>query len=179
MTELCIQNGIPTHYFRIESKHTFQSTKKVNILWNITLYLHNSGGFRCVQLFYLSWYQVKTSAKHDRCGMKLCQNCQEFSWWEFLSETSLPTALLDVLLVIFSGQWAVIFKRYCNKGKRPSRSHSGEVFAIQGFYLTQPVSPQLCWEGSHQENSDGSMIWLSEIQSLSVQDDVLQSRLQK
>lgn len=144
VTELWIQNGIPTHYFRMECKHSenghiFQSTKKVNTLGNITLHLHNSGCFGCVQLFTCPHTEVKTSAKHDRCGMKLCQSCQEFSWWEFLSETSsLPTALLDILLVMISGQWAAIFKWFFNFQK---------ILQQRKETIMQPPCRSLCHTG--------------------------------
>lgn len=125
-----------------ENVHIFQSTKKANTLGNITLYPHNSGGFGCVH-FYLPWYRSENLChEQDSCGMKLCQSCQEFSWWEFHSETSSPpTALLDVLLVIISGQWAAIFKRFCNRGKRPSCSHPAGASAMQGLHFDPACQP--------------------------------------
>lgn len=162
MIELWIENGILTHYFGMECKHSenvpiFLSTKKKNIHWGISQNTYITQGVLDVCSFFTCPdTEVKTSANHDRCGMKPCQSCQEFSWWEFLSETSSqPTALLDVLLVIISGQWAAIFKRLCSKGKRPSCSHPAEASATQGLSFDHTCQPAALLRGK----SAGEQWW--------------------
>lgn len=127
-------------------------------LWGISHYTYITQGVLDVYSF-LTWpnTEVKTSAKHDRCGMKLCQSCQEFFYGEnFFPETSpLPTALLDALLVIISGQWAAIFRRFCNNGKRSSSSHPAEASATQGLYFDPACQPTALLRGE----SAGEQWW--------------------
>lgn len=80
----CHSSGVPCPLLLLPFLWQLQLNFDVNSVSHITLYLHTSGFFGCVELSPLSDMEVKSSVKHSRCGMKLFQSRQKLSWWEFL-----------------------------------------------------------------------------------------------
>ena len=77
--------------------------------------------------------EVKSSAKHGRCGMKLFQSCQEFSQWDFIFLKHLlhPQLRWFFFWLLLFRQWTAMFKRLCRKGEGPPCGHAGEASATQ------------------------------------------------
>lgn len=79
----CHSSSFPCPLLLFSFSWQLQLNFDVNSFSHIALYLLTSGFFGCVQLPPPNM-EMKSSAKHGRCGIKLFQSCQEFSWWEFL-----------------------------------------------------------------------------------------------